>query len=442
MRIRIVAILIGVLVLLPQGTAMAVAGQAAAPAKSVPTVNSEDSIHVGLLKGQTTVNLSAAAEYVLRDAATGRGLVKFKPGETMTVSRSQNGFRINSKAISAMSLRVILPKGDKADFLKVNGKEYRGTVLLKMAASGITVINEVPLEEYLYGVLPTEMSASWPAEALKAQAVAARTFALYSRNKHAADGFDVCDSSHCQNYGGVAAESALSTAAVDATRGQVLFYDGKPIYAAFHTSSGGMTANSEDVWGNALPYLRSVKDDDTAAPSHHWQIRLTALQAGQKLAVAGHDIGMLQRFTLTPLTQSAARTEDRSMSGRVRVVTFSGTKGVISVTGNEMRNIFGLKSTLFDMDCEYPDIKKVDVDMGFDKKDIAANLPDVRENHYLTRKIHILSGKIGEYILIDGYGWGHGLGLSQWGARAMAAKSGYKDILTHYYTNVELRKLY
>ena len=109
-----------------------------------------------------------------------------------------------------------------------------------------------------------------------------------------------------------------------------------------------------------------------------------------------------------------------------------------------MRSIFGLKSTLFDLILEHPDIKKVNADMGFEKKDITANLPDVKDTHYLDKKVHILSGQAGENILFDGYGWGHGLGLSQWGAKAFAdaRHMSYPDILAHYYAGTVLKKLY
>ena len=397
-------------------------------------------IRVGLLEHQDVVNLSATAEFVLRDGANGQGILKLKPGETVSIGRQGKNFLLNKKGISAQSLRVLVTGKDSSALLLLNGRKYHGTFLLKVVGNGIEVVNKVPMEEYLYGVLPEEMSYAWPAEALKAQAVAARTFALYNRGKH--DDFDVCATTHCQVYGGADSEQPQILAAVDATRGEVLCYMEKPIYAAFHMSSGGMTENSEDVWGNRLPYLRAVTDDDTKSPSHHWKMKLSVQQFEKKLASSGHDVGKLQRITLTPLVQGTGKTEDRTASGRVRIVEISGSKGVASLTGNQMRSIFGLKSTLFDLILEHPDIKKVNADMGFEKKDITANLPDVKDTHYLDKKVHILSGQAGENILFDGYGWGHGLGLSQWGAKAMAAKAGYKEILLHYYTKVDIKKLY
>lgn len=397
-------------------------------------------IRVGLLEKQDIINVSATTEFVLRDAANGQGILKLKPGERLTIGRQGKSFLLNHRGISAQSLRVVMTGKTSSACVLLNGRKYHGALLLNVTNNGIEAINDVPMEEYLYGVLPEEMSYTWPAEALKAQAVAARTFALYNRGKH--DRFDVCATTHCQVYGGADNEQPQIKAAVDATRGEVLCYMGKPIYAAFHMSSGGMTENSEDVWGNRLPYLRAVADDDTQSPAHHWKIKLSVQQIQNKLTASGHDVGTLQRITLTPLVPGAGKTEDRTASGRVRIVEFSGSKGVASLTGNQMRSIFGLKSTLFDLILEHPDIKTVNADMGFEKKEIKANLPDVKDTHYLDKKVHILSGRAGENILLNGYGWGHGLGLSQWGAKAMAAKTGYKEILLHYYTKVDITKFY
>ena len=413
-----------------------------AAARNSSSEEASPMLRVGLLQGEDAVMISSTESFVLRDASNGQGIWKSKPGEKLTIRRSGKSFLLDKKGISASELRVLIPNAKQEAALQLAGKSYRGELLLRIEAAGIQVINKLPLDAYLYGVVGGEMSEAWPAEALKAQAVAARTFALYSRDKHKGAGFDVCATTHCQVYGGIAAEGSSVRAAVDATRGEVLCYQGKPIYAAFHTSSGGMTENSEDVWGSYLPYLRAVPDEDSASPSHHWQVKLTTQLFQNKLAAAGYKLGSLQRISLTPLKPGGGKTEDRTASGRVSLVTFTGSAGSASLTGNDMRRVFGLKSTLFDLTLESPENRKVIGAMGSAKKDVAANLPDVKEKHYLAKKVHILTNQPGENILIDGYGWGHGLGLAQWGARAMAAKADYKTILSHYYTKAELKKFY
>src|SRR2546425_4850789 len=135
---------------------------------------------------------------------------------------------------------------------------YRGVVELRRTAAGrLTVINELDLEEYLYGVLKNEVDPQWPAEALKAQAVASRTWGLYSLNRFAPEGYDVRATTESQVYNGVTAEDPRTSAAVDETRGEIMTYQGRPIFAAYHSDSGGYTESSELVWGGTTyPYLK------------------------------------------------------------------------------------------------------------------------------------------------------------------------------------------
>jgi len=334
-------------------------------------------LSIGLLDHQTTVSL-------------------LTNGKTTTVTVKDGKLAINGKPINGTMFDLSQTEKGVSRVL-VNGKPYRGTIRIDLHGSSFTVVNVVPTEDYLAGVLPKEMSSGWPQEAQKAQAVAARTFALHSRGRHKDAGYDLCTSTHCQSYGGIAGEEQGSTAAIDATYGEVLMYQGQLIDAVFHTDSGGMTDRSEDVWGTEVPYLRPAKEVETN--TQPWKRTWTSDVFAAKLA-RKKDIGKLQRITLSPLTvgKSAA---DRSASGRVKSATFFGTKGTLRLTGNDLRSIFGLSSTLFDLK---------------------------------------LSGST---VTANGYGAGHGLGLSQWGARAFAAKGmKYQDILSHYYAGTTLKQLY
>lgn len=397
-------------------------------------------LRVGLVLRTMSINISSSGSYVVRDAETGKGLGKFGADALVSLRVSKQQLLLNGKPIAAKSLEVV-PQDQQA-FVKLGSKRYRGRLLVLLRSGGITVVNQLPLEEYLYGVLPSEMPADWPAEALKAQAVAARTFAIHNIGRHAEAGFDLCATTHCQVYDGMTGESPATSAAVDATNGQVLYYAGKPIYAAFHTSSGGMTENSEDVWGNYVPYLRAVHDDDQASPSHHWNVKFTAPEVQIKLVSAGYDIGVLQKIELTPLHLGAGRTADRSATGRVQTLRFMGTKKTVILTGDEVRKAFSLKSTLFDIRIEKPNIQSIEVDNGLDTKKLPVDLPDIEEKNYGAEKMHVLHNKNGETVVFDGYGWGHGLGMSQWGARSMALKADYRAILAHYYSNTEIKKIY
>jgi len=178
----------------------------------------------------------------------------------------------------------------------------------------------------------------------------------------------------------------------------VLTYGGKPIEALFHTDSGGMTENSEDVWGSHVPYLRAAKD--TPAKTMPWTKTISRADLERKLAAKGHDIGKVRSIALSPLAIGRAA-KDRTASGRVKTMTVKGTKGTATLSGTTWRSLLGLKSTLFDAK--------------------------------LTK----------DAVTFTGYGSGHGLGISQWGAERMAAKgASYAEILYHYYTGTKLQQLY
>lgn len=320
---------------------------------------------------------------------------------------------VKNRSVKAANLEI-RPKNGKAVII-LGKKEYHGGLLLKKSAGKIQVINIVGLEDYLKGVVPSEMSESWPAEALKAQAVAARTFALYTKGEEKHDGYDLCASTHCQVYEGISCEAASANSAVAATRGEVLCYKGEVIYAAFHADSGGFTAGSEEVWGGKQPYLRPVKDNTAGSPCHDWEEAYTVGEVEEILRDNGYYIGNLKKILLTPLVAGQGSTADRYQSGRVQQVRFIGNKGEASVTGNTARSIFDLYSTLFD------------IHFSSEKK---------------WKREHNLKNNSKEKVVFVGHGWGHGLGMSQWGAKFMSNKNDYRKILRHFYTNVEIKKLY
>jgi stage II sporulation protein D len=211
-------------------------------------------------------------------------------------------------------------------------KAYRGTFTVTSDGSKVTLVNTVPLEQYLYGVVPSEMPKTWNAGALEAQAVAARSYALATRKTGA---FDVYPDTRSQVYGGVSAESPSATAAVDATSGQVLTYNGKIATTYFFSSSGGRTAAVADVWKSApIPYLVSVPDPyDTISPYHNWgPMTFSATKLGKVLKAQGRllDVDM----TVNP-------------SQRVDSVQAIGEKGERTMTGADVRTALGLRSTWF-----------------------------------------------------------------------------------------------
>ena len=166
-----------------------------------------------------------------------------------------------------------------------SGRWYRGAIQVVATRKKLLAVNHVDLEQYLYSVLGAEMSATFPPEALKAQAVAARTYALYRSQSTRQKLFDVDSTQTSQAYHGISSEADATQSAVNATSGQIVTYRGKPILAAFHAASGGHTENVEDIWSDRLPYLRGVPDYDLDTPGSEWSQTFTLAQLAQSLKI-------------------------------------------------------------------------------------------------------------------------------------------------------------
>ena len=268
------------------------------------------------------------------------------------------------------------------------GRPYRGALRFVATAAGFEVINVVDLESYLRGVVPAEMPASWSTEALKAQAVAARTYTLASLET--GENYDVCATTECQKYGGAAAEHPRSDAAILATTGVVLTYRGTFAKTYYHADSGGVLASSAEVWGDVRPYLAAHQDVPSTTPHRRWQKSLEAAALQTSLTEVGLDIGPVQAL------QVAAYSE----SGRVSSVVVVGAWGSATLSGPSLTKLlrdWGLKSTRFSM-----------------------------------------TGALNA----QGDGWGHGVGMSQYGANALAsANYDYSQILAFYYPTTDLQTL-
>ena len=344
-------------------------------------------LRVGLLSDVKQVTLEVSAPCLMINAAKGNVVKKIPAGEKFFVAFDKlnfNAIEIRPEKISLNDLRTT-----------IDGKEYYGGVTVNKEKNSLTVINLVPIEEYLRGVVSKEMSPSYPLEALKAQTVAARSFALKNRGRHVKDGYDVCASTHCQVYIGVAKFDSIDRA-IDETRGEVLVYKEKLIDTNFHADSGGMTEDVGDVWGTATPYLVAVREivQLTAQP---WTVKVTAKDFSSRF---GENFGDVKEIKLSKLTVGKPA-NDRTSSGRVKSAQLVGSKKTVTITGNDLRRKFSLPSTLFDM--------------SFD----------------------------GNEIIFTGFGRGHGVGMSQVGARDYAGNGwSYEKILAHYYNGAKLKKLY
>ena len=327
---------------------------------------------------------------------------------------------VNGKAID--SVVTLKPANSDAPFL-FEGKGYRGGLTLRANNGTMMVINSVPLEDYLYGVVPQEVVPSWPAAALEAQAVAARTYALHTMEENKGKLYDVSTSTDHQVYNGVSGETQATTTAVNKTKGMVMLYNQRPINALFHSDGGGYTEDSVNVWGSDVPYLKGVKDFSTGTSTSNWTVTTSRQALESKLNAASKGVGKLKSIQLTPLGKPGQQTSDRGVSGRIKSATFIGTSGKTTIDGDSLRSILGLKSTLFDFYVNYNPAKGT------------------------GKAYHNFTGN-NDTVYIKGHGWGHGLGMSQWGAAEMAKRATpgdtnyYQTILRHYYSGITLKKMY
>ncbi|MFC7495074.1 MULTISPECIES: SpoIID/LytB domain-containing protein [unclassified Nocardioides] len=219
---------------------------------------------------------------------------------------------------------LVTPSGDRA---------YRGRLRTALTSSGArATVNELRLEKYLRGVVPLEMPASWSTEAVRAQAVAARTYAAYERAHPRSSAYPICDTTSCQVYGGVAAEHPAASLAIRDTRTQILTSDGEPAFTQFGSSSGGWTS------AGSVPYLAAREDpyDGWAGnPVHEWKVVLT----DTRLEQAWPKVGDLSRIDVT------SRDGNGTWGGRVGSITLAGTGGQVTVSGDTFRSVLGLRST-------------------------------------------------------------------------------------------------
>jgi stage II sporulation protein D len=283
-------------------------------------------VRVLLVPGSKKVVVSSRVPFTVRDAA----------GKThkLPAGKQQLGPGLKLKlAASTKALPGPLVFSPGTAPLALGSRSYRGTFRVT-GGKAVRVVNTVGLEPYLWGVVPSEMPDTWPAEALESQAIVARTYAL--THLQGGGDFDVYPDTRSQVYGGIAAESDSARVAVNGTAGEVVLYQGELAQTFFFSSSGGRTANVQNVWQGSkpTPYLVSVPDPyDTLSPYHDWgPLKMSALRLGKRLGARGSLLDV--RTAVAP-------------DGRVRSMTLIGSKGNRTVSGSSVRAALGLRSTWF-----------------------------------------------------------------------------------------------
>lgn len=278
--------------------------------------------------------------------------------------------------------------------LRINGKTYRGVFDFYPLDKGVLVVNELPIEEYLVGLINCEISSLWPVEAVKAQAVIARSYAIYQKDARRNALYHLESSVMDQVYDGVDIEDSRAARAVSDTVGEVLVYGSGIIQAFYHSNCGGHTESAENVWGGDVPYLQGVECRYCLnTPSARWEISLPLKKTEALLKSAGYQVAGLREV----------RTGRPNRSGRVTGLTLSGSKGDVSIPAVNFRKAIGygvIKSTNF----------------------------TVRQK--------------GDDLFFSGAGNGHGVGLCQWGSKQRAGDGfNYREILAYYYPGVRIEKL-
>ena len=282
-------------------------------------------VRVLLTSGVKTLTVNSTVDFKVRD---GSGVVHTLSAGAYPLTAALK-LRVDGQPkATALPGPLLFQPGSAALALK---HRYRGSIQVDVDAGKLRAINMIGLEQYLYGVVPSEMPYTWHPEALKAQAIAARSYALATRRTGA---FDLYPDTRSQVYLGIEHEKPSTNAAVNATAGQVVLYDGEVAKTYFFSTSGGRTASAEDVWGEPVPYLVSVPDPyDSISPHHDWgPFVFTGTKLAKMLKMKG------QVVDLQPELNS---------SGRIKVLNVIGTKGTLAVPGAVLRTKMGLRSTWF-----------------------------------------------------------------------------------------------
>ena len=337
-------------------------------------------LRVAIKKNVTQLKVGSSTSAIVRNRA-GQKIGELTPMTALEAQPQGNGITLEQ-----LGSGEIIVEPTNNGYVWIGDRWYRGRTRLIRQGNGITAINHVDLEHYLYSVVGAEAVATWPIEALKAQAVAARSYALYKSSTAQKSLYDLDTTISTQVYKGLDSEYLTTHEAVNGTNGQIMTYGGRVILAAFHASSGGHTENVEDIWTSPLPYLRGVVDYDQQAPVFEWTKVFSPDEISTRLGQVGRVKTMIPEKT-TP-------------QGRVVTMKVIGDRGTTTVTGKQLRKVLDLRSTLFRVNTN------------------------------------------GNNIQVYGRGFGHGLGLSQWGAYYLA-KQGiqYQQILSHYYQKAILSRI-
>lgn len=345
-------------------------------------------IKVGILSNQKSLTIASDKKYFFVSnnkryrLSAGKIDIKIKNKEAVILNKS---YKLPIEFVSSKCLLV-------------NGKIYRGNIIIAASKDGNNIINALKMEDYLKGILPKESNASWNQETLKAQAVISRTYALKNLGKHAKQGFDICSQVHCQVYGGASCETKNCNKAVCETDREVITYKDEPAQVFFHSSCGGHTEDPNFVWkwNSETPvYLKGIKDEYCKDNPHQtWTATIPESTIREKLIKAGHKIGKIQKISTSGTTPAKAAKE----------IVIKHSKGTLT-----------LNSYVFRCAVSADKIKSTSI----------TSIKTKNKN-----------------FIFEGKGWGHKVGLCQWGSKTMGDKGfTYKQILEFYFPKTKIGKI-
>lgn len=349
----------------------------------VPAGTRSESVRVAIIKGVDEVKIEGVGLLVTDERGTPQAIAA-----PLLVRRVSDSFlSVGGKTFKHISI-------SPAAMLRINGKNYKGLFDFYPADRGLLVVNEIPVEDYLVGLINCEISSLWPFEAVKAQAVIARTYAIYQKDARRYALYHLESSIMDQVYDGVDIEDSRATRAVEETTGEVLTYAGRLIQAFYHSNCGGHTEAAENVWGSDIPYLQGVDCRYCQnAPSARWETVLSLKKVEAILTSNGYPLAGLVSI----------RAGKTNRSGRLQDVQLGSAKKQVTLRAAIFRKLVGytvIKSTNF----------------------------TVRQR--------------GDDVLFSGLGNGHGVGLCQWGAKQRAGDGfNYREILAYYYPGTRLERL-
>ena len=379
-----------------------------------------------------------------------RRVLRSEIGAAPALATPRAGLQVGRRTLAPLPQLIDIQPSDLAHVTTINDRPYRGRVRVDFSGGDPLVVNELRLADYLASVVGSEMPWTWEAEALKAQAVAARNYVM--RQVDPSADYDICDSQNCQAYGGVESEYPSTIQAVRDTAGVVAMFEGDLITAYYSANMGDHTTSAADVWGRDVPYLRGVPSpSDVEALSTGWGAegyRWTRAIPLHRLADLKTGSGVLGELSEVRVLRAA-------QSGQPAEVELLGNQGTVTLSGDAIRITLGLPSGFAEFRTVPAErlvllnptprrVAALQADgYALEQRRRSVAFDQAPADVRLVRgALDVVEFRLPPRLVVNGRGFGHGVGMSQWGAQGLA-KDGYSfdQILTHYYQGVVVERV-